>query len=217
MVDPTEKKNIHRTQNKMSNNLANPTANATNHIGMYVDLSLKSLEIIQKNHPKLYVTRAQATDLEAARFSQMLQTHLKGLTTQALEYITPPILASAIEGPLLNGVDSIESRIIELKHQAEFNELYGEVKTMRHYGWNLEKPIRVVMDEQLTHREKLKEFHRDDRFQELSTPLRREMNPRNPDGKTLKRIQFTKSPVENARYLSDTPIAPKLEGPLFLT
>tara|TARA_B100001059_G_scaffold125405_1_gene125413 strand:+ start:597 stop:1199 length:603 start_codon:yes stop_codon:yes gene_type:complete len=200
----------------MSNDLTNPTANAKN-IGRYVDLSLKALQIVHERNPTLNVTRAQAADLEAGRFSHMLQAHLRGLTTQALEYVTPSILAHAIEVELLNAHDSIESSIIELRRQAEFNELYGEVKTMRDYGWNLEKPVRVVMDEQSTYRERQKEFDRDDRFQELVTPLRRATNTRNPDGRRRKTIHFSKSHVENAQYLSDAPVAPELEGQLFLT
>lgn len=183
----------------------------------YVDLCLKSLEIIQKKHPTLQVTRAHATELEPASFARILMNNLRTLTTQAYKYITPSIVASAIEGPLLNRVDSIESSIIELKNQAEFSELYGEVNTMRHYNYTLEKPIRVVMDEQLTYRERLKETNLDERFLELNNPVRRAMNPRNPSGKTLKMIQFTKSRVEDERYFSDKPVARDMESELFLT
>lgn len=201
----------------MSQPKPKPSANATIHMGTYVDLSLKSLEIIQKKHPTLHVTRAHAAELEAASFARILMNQLQGLTTQAHEYITPNVVASAIEGSLLNGVDSIESRIIELKHQAEFNELYGEVKTMRNYNYNLEKPIRVVMDKELTYRERLKEFNADERFLELNNQVRQTMNPRNPNGKPLKTIQFAKNHVQTPRYLSENPIASTLESPLFLT
>jgi len=194
-----------------------PSANATTHIGRYVDLSLNSLKIIQEEHPTLQVTRAHAAELEAAAFAQILGAHFRGLTTQALEFITPHTVASAIEGPLLNGVGSIESSIIELKNQAEFSELYGEVSTMRHYNYTLEKPIRIVMDEQLTYRERLKKSDSDERFLELNNPVRRAMNPRNPNGKTLKRLEFAKRPVENARYLSEKPVAREMGSQLFLT